>query len=392
MKLINKTSLYNTLELSKHDMLACLSQRIPIEFISTHYVPSEWRQKFVEEETRQVESHMRICLKIEREIETMTTVAASEPLLSEASFLLMQMKGFSAPNALKEVLSGFAVAKGDRGEFLVLLQAILARDSVVREMNPSLESFWSASLNYSDRKEWDRMIPLDKFLHQLLRIPKGSELAKEVAKFKGARLHFNHFVKLHESDVINAQCLTALFTRGAGELCSTGQKSIDIIIPVLLPPDPSNPGLFVVDSRRIVLIAIQVKNDFKFKAKPQFHLCDSMVKTLKECNAPKALFRIVFALASDEPAMRFEEKDGGYNIYCAGLSPDVLPQVKEEEKSTWDGLLQAYRPWGSIYVEGKGANAAEVPNRASMNPGTALAQGFWRNWYEGVDAKPSIKS
>ncbi len=83
---------------------------------------------------------MRICLKIERATESMTTVAASEPLLSEAAFLLMQMPDFNAPDAMKDVLSGFGIAPGLRGEFVVLLLAILARDSAVRMLRKERET------------------------------------------------------------------------------------------------------------------------------------------------------------------------------------------------------------------------------------------------------------
>jgi len=35
------------------------------------------------------------------------------------------------PKALKSVMEGFAISKGNRGEFLVLLLMILARDATV---------------------------------------------------------------------------------------------------------------------------------------------------------------------------------------------------------------------------------------------------------------------
>ncbi len=90
LKLINELSISDSTKLTITQKLACLSQRIPIGFLSSQCVPSDMRNRFVETESGLVASHVRICLKIDRATESMTTVAASEPLLSEASFLLMQ--------------------------------------------------------------------------------------------------------------------------------------------------------------------------------------------------------------------------------------------------------------------------------------------------------------
>jgi len=46
-------------------MLACLSRRIPIDFVDALDVPSEQRGQIFEAENRQVEYHMRLCLKID---------------------------------------------------------------------------------------------------------------------------------------------------------------------------------------------------------------------------------------------------------------------------------------------------------------------------------------
>ena len=67
--------------------LACLAQRLPIEFNSTTYAAKSLEMK-------QVEGHLRVCLKVDAGFETMTTVSASEPLLSEAAYWMMQNPAF----------------------------------------------------------------------------------------------------------------------------------------------------------------------------------------------------------------------------------------------------------------------------------------------------------
>src|SRR5438477_5247622 len=112
-KLLNSEPL-GVENLNNDQKLACLSQRLPIEFNSTTYIAQA-------NERKQVEGHMRVCLKIDSTFESMVTVSASEPLLSEAAYTVMVNPSFNAPKAMKTVMDGFAINKGDRGEFVVML-------------------------------------------------------------------------------------------------------------------------------------------------------------------------------------------------------------------------------------------------------------------------------
>ena len=81
MKLLNG-ELNADEELTSHQKLACLSQRIPLEFNSTTYIDQV-------SERKQVEDYMRVCFTIDAASESMVTVSASEPLLSEAAYMIM---------------------------------------------------------------------------------------------------------------------------------------------------------------------------------------------------------------------------------------------------------------------------------------------------------------
>ena len=78
-----------------------------------------------------MEGHKQVCLKIDAAFETMTSTSSSDPILSEAAYFVMQKRSFNAPKALKSVMEGFSISKGDGGKFLVLLLLILARDTTV---------------------------------------------------------------------------------------------------------------------------------------------------------------------------------------------------------------------------------------------------------------------
>jgi hypothetical protein len=98
-------------ELTLDQALACLSQPLPIEFNSTTYLAQAT-------ERNQVEGHMRVCLNIDPASQSMVTVSASEPLLSEAAYFIMSRSFFDAPKVFRSILEEFPIHKDDRGEFV----------------------------------------------------------------------------------------------------------------------------------------------------------------------------------------------------------------------------------------------------------------------------------
>ncbi len=179
----------NTQDLTLDQMLACLSQRLPIQFNSTTYISQTAERK-------QVEGHMRVCLNIDPAFESMETVSPSEPLLSEAAYVIMARESFDALKSFKSILEGFAVHKGDRGEFLALLLLILARDQAVgppvKNGHPKCRFFNFASFLYG-------------YLFKKSKSP--SKLKKLRVDFSKATMHFSHFVKLHDFKTIDKKHL-----------------------------------------------------------------------------------------------------------------------------------------------------------------------------------------
>jgi hypothetical protein len=235
--------------------LACLSQRLSIEFNSTNYLSQE-------KEREQVEGHMRVCLKIDADFETMTTTSSSEPILPEAAYFVMQRGSLNAPKALKLVMEGFSISKGDRGEFLVLLLLILARDATV---GPADELGRPIT-----RKRWSS---LTDFLYgQVFRKDGSSRLVDAKSNcalrmlrkdFPNAHLHFSHFVKVHEYRAIDINSLLLLLGRGAAVLGANSQTGIDTV------------NIFLKDGTKLVRenagpVLCQVKNDLRYATKPSF--------------------------------------------------------------------------------------------------------------------------
>jgi hypothetical protein len=88
------------------------------------------------------------------------------------------------------------------------------------------------------------------------------ELKTLHADFPNGKMHFNHYVKLHEHVAIDAESLLLLFSRGAGILCANNQYAINGINPFLC----NGPKLCLGN---LGLILWQGKNDSAFTAMPQ---------------------------------------------------------------------------------------------------------------------------
>ncbi|KAF8319201.1 hypothetical protein F5887DRAFT_378307 [Amanita rubescens] len=348
---------------TEDQMLACLSQRLPIKFNSTTYISHA--------ERKQVEGHMRVCLNIDDGFQSMTTVSPSEPLLSEAAYVIMSRKSFDVLKCFKTVLDGFAVHKGDRGEFLALLLLTLARDKAVGppddegrpKCHPKQRYFDFASFMYG----------------HLFKSLSNPVLVSLQHDFPNAKMHFNHFVKLHDFKSVDKECLLHLMTRGAGVLCANNHASIDAVTVFLKSGTK-------LTTNNIGLGLHQFKNDPSYSKNPQPELFESMdpyeCGILKEGDAAVPIVKIVFALAARSAGLHVTRHDPSeaynavvYDIWCAGLSPEYLEPICEEQTDIWDGLLQASNGWKKIYKA-----AADIDLRRSMYPGATFDGGHWSNW------------
>jgi hypothetical protein len=360
--------------LSNSQVLACLSQRLPIEFNSTNYLSQE-------KEREQVEGHMRVCLKIDAAFETMTTTSSSEPILSEAAYFIMQRGSLSAPKALKSVMEGFSISKGDRGEFLALLLLILARDATVgppdRFGRPIKGKRWFGLADFLygqvfQKQDGSSRLLDQKSLRALRMLPRD---------FPNAHLHFSHFVKVHEYRAIDINSLLLLQGRGAAVLCANNQTAIDCI------------NVFLKDGTKLVrenagLTFYQVKNDPKYSTKPwpqRFAVMDPYeLGVLEENDSAVPLIKIVFALAARKSSLSVVRRAPTndypavvYEIWCAGLSPDILGPIIPQETGIWDSLLQASYGWKELY---KTKSKATATLRQSATPGAARDAGHYCRW------------
>ncbi|KAL0945534.1 hypothetical protein HGRIS_014895 [Hohenbuehelia grisea] len=347
---------------------ACLAFRLPIEFLSTTYINRD-------KEFKQVEGHLRICLKPTTESESMVTISPSEPFVSEAAAKLLETAKWDSTGRpakpieiLKELMTGFSIHAGDRGEFIALLLFTIARDALARLPE-------------------QRILSLPKVMRSLIAPGTSTDrhLQKMASDFPDAVMHFNHFVRPHQQKIIHRDLLLLLMGRGAGVLCAPNTRSIDFALPFLVHDDSIKPSNFGA-------ILVQVKNDQKYTAKAQPPLFQEIdpykIGVLNQGDAAVPLIKIFMTLSSVEAGITIVRHKPTaaydaivYDIWIAGLTPEVYAPITKDDQSIWLAALAATRRWESIYNAPRRAPEMRAI-RQSAHPGAAALVDHWRRWVD----------
>ncbi|KDQ18607.1 hypothetical protein BOTBODRAFT_171420 [Botryobasidium botryosum FD-172 SS1] len=325
--------------LTEAQIFACLAQRLPLEFDSTNSPSSDM-------EKDQVENHMRICLGVGSRPETLVTASASEPILSEAAYAIMQHAAFKPEYALYAILGGFPVHKGDHGEYLALLLFLQSRDAVVRSLND--DAMWEGMKLLRDGAtglpmEWKRAVPVVRWLGSLVRdLPQ--RLMEDIHRdFGMAELNFNHSIKAHEHKHVHRRDLVQLLSRSAGQLCVNSKEPIDAVLPILFDERLSESAIGPLFAQFNNVRDLALKWDLFDKMDP-FEL-----GVYDRDDEPYPLIRIVFAMANS-PSMETRHTVlmspnghgyAAYDIWCSGLSPQFLAPISPEKEDVWQSLLGA---------------------------------------------------
>lgn len=368
-------------------MVACLCHRLPIEFqtISGSAV-----------QQRLVEAHMRLCVNFDPRDSSMLTVSTSEPILAEAAFVIMRRKRFDLLGALLWLLRGPLENKGDRGELVALILLLLARDDVIAKKNEAmlqkeciLPSYLSDESDQYPRHlgepslcDWNRVLSVPEFLHALFG-ELGGVRADIDTLFKDTRMHFNHFVKVHEQELLRSQYLAGLLMRGAAVLCVDRPMPVDAAIPFSFQD--------AIDRWFIGHILVRVENDSKYgdDIVPElFDHIDPVALGITELEPgdtePLPVVRIVFALASPRPAVKARKvpvylEDGrsywAIDIWCAGISASCLPIVESKDEEQWKEIIAYTQPWIGNYISPGEKSVKEYLWR--MTPCRSKERRFW---------------
>ncbi|KAI9507727.1 hypothetical protein F5148DRAFT_1376382 [Russula earlei] len=357
--------------------LACLSVRFALAFnsdVSTRDVGYA-----------QVERHMLLCIVATAEPETLITIAGSEPLLAEAAYQLVKGTQMNAVRHLANHSDLDSIDRGRRGELvaaLLIMQTYDAARAISRRRWVSVANFMEALLPTSSYEALLRSVPTswpEDYNEQ--------ETFEEI--FKDYGLWFNHVIKIESPAMISINHLWKFVTRGAMILCATNHEGIDIVLPVFHTTQDLGPDF-------VTAVVIQVKNTEDYMATLEASLFDRMDSLVKSAMFPtlsisdhdsesptvtlkttepakpkkkkrkvtstpkvvapelvnmnsKPVIRLVFALASPEPAVIFRERpqttpsfDGftTFDIWLAGISHETFKQIQDEDLKSYNALLE----------------------------------------------------
>ncbi|KAH8113148.1 hypothetical protein DFH11DRAFT_364549 [Phellopilus nigrolimitatus] len=381
-------SKFNNLEkysFSNTQKFACLGQRFSLEFDPKQAASCE-RQK------AQVERHLRIYLQVDPTFESLVTVSSSEPLLSEAAFAVMQNSGFIAADALYHLFKRHSVRTGDREELLVFLLLTQARDAAVCAQND--QAMWKYM--QAPAEGWNRVISVSTFIENLFEGLPDSIVEGIRQDFAGMKLHFNQIKKVHEQAVMQRFYLAPMFARGIGIFCADRQleESVDVVLPFLI-------GEHVCESS-IGSILINTRGSSLNDGNPNWDVFDEMdpfvLGTLDfdDDNCPLPVIRVVFALA-EKPALHAKREEieydenksfVAYNIWCAGLSSDLLKPITKAQERRWSSLLDIVsHSWQGPF---KANGRKRMHSRSqTMAPGVASDSMFWKNFFPLPDGESS---
>jgi hypothetical protein len=388
MDFVKEKLLYGPTELKNGNWagsLACLSTRFALEF--------DMDGTARDVTYAQVERHMRLCIAATTGFEKMVTISGSEPLLAEAAYELMNGTRINAVCHLARHADLNCIDRGRRGELiaaLLIMQAYDAARVISGRRSVSVANFMEA------------LLPPLEYNTLLQSGPTSWPMSRDVQPtfkviFEDYGMWFNHIIKVEKKEMISIDHLWKFVVRGAMILCATNQQGIDIVLPVCHMTQNLGP-----DS--VTAIIIQVQNAKDYKAKLQADLFDAINSVIKsaifsklpepgvdcdpdsdsdcDCDAnpttpaeipaepmnkkrkiekvtevtpepvtvnPKAVIRMVFALASPEPAIVFRERpsykhyfDGftTFDLWLAGFSNETFRQVKDADLEHYKTLLE----------------------------------------------------
>jgi len=383
---------------------AVLSQRLALDINTTGYVARGFVRdsSIVEKAQIQISNHMRVCMAIPQDLD-IYGLAASEPILSEVASRIMRRNnsGFALCSTLSNVMDSYAISPGDRGELLVAAFFTWARDLYVKQLSNMIKRQLFGST--------DRFCPVfsvvdflsnlfNKQFHSIMleslpsvyRMGNTSSPQKFGDVFRRTRMHYNHFIKPNNSDVINRQYLLNILARGAGALGANGQPGYDMIFPFLYETDD-------LDIKKVGFIMVQVKNVKSLSPRSEImNKLDRAARKLLTKNDTVPVIRMVFSLRGTCPTlehMTYSQNKGAslspytsYDFWCFGMGPGLLQPVDEDGGTTkWEELLQKPEISKDVFVESSNPDL-----RRSEHPGGGRSRGHNDNWVSESAMSPTL--
>ena len=373
---------------------AIMSRRLALDFDTTVCDRKEKQEAELNQMT-QVERHMRVCLGVKEGLDSAVTVAASEPILSEAAAIVMQQSGFRSSQSLRNILKWPGMSKGDQGELITCnisidtLDSLMFEDHQLKSLSVEVTSYFEA-LFASDiyTKKIQSMYP--------------SKLADEsrnqtfASTFANSRIYVTHFIKVYDYKVLSVEFLAKCAVRGVAIVCADNQRAVDVIFPIVIDKDKP------ITKENVTALFKQSKNDVGYSTKvfpSVFHAMDPYALGVfdKSTENPPPVIRMVYALATRKsgvyvakPPQRKLPPRGAkqkaipkkkkyaytsFDIWCAQASSSTFRAIQEDENEIYAELLKLSRDVLKMFQP---SNKYLTTNAMSMYPCGTSGAGHWQ--------------
>ncbi len=373
---------------------AIMSRRLALDFDTTVCNGKE-KQEAERNQMTQVERHMRVCLGVKEGLDSAVTVAASEPILSEAAAIVMQQPGFRSCQSLRNILQWPGMSKGDRGELITCnisidtLDSVMFEDRQLKSLSVEVTEYFQAlfaSNIYT--KKIQSMLP--------------SKLADEgrnhtfAATFANSRIYVTHFIKVYDYKVLSVEFLAKCAARGVAIVCADNQRAVDVIFPIVIDKDKP------LTKENVTALFKQSKNNRKYSANmfsPVFHAMDPYALSVfdKSTENPPPVIRMVYALASKKsgvsvvnppqrklPPRAAKQKAvpkkkkyayTSFDIWCAQASSSTFRAIQTDENGIYAELLKLSRDVPKMFRPPK---EYLTTSAMSMYPCGTSSAGHWQ--------------
>ncbi|KAH8992520.1 hypothetical protein EDB92DRAFT_1858291 [Lactarius akahatsu] len=369
---------------SNHEC-AVLSQRLALDLDGT----TSGFTRIHDKVQLQISNFMRVCVSIPRDSAAVRSVAASEPILSEAASLIMRGHlNFNLPDALINILGPYATSHGDGRELLVAAFFTRARDLYARQVHHELFPYKPTRFCpiFSVKDLLSNLFHPTHFITMLGSLPSVCRADFPSRKFGDVfgktKIHFNHMIQPFKRNAIDRSYLVSIIARGAAVFDTNCQPGFDMVYPYLY--DTSD---LVIN--KVGFIVVQV-NNYTDNLTPDANLFKKMDPFLCELVSEddRPGFTIPIIRIPSFKRMRYNSPEQGaatfdvngqpqftsYDFWCSGIGPDLLQPV-DEDKTQWVTLLDKTDRWDRVFST---STAPDV--RRSHYPGGGNNQGHYGAW------------
>ncbi|KAF8271301.1 hypothetical protein EI94DRAFT_1720854 [Lactarius quietus] len=411
-KLLCSSQYHYGLRFTSDQHCAVLSQRLALDINSSAYITSGLAGDstrdchMLKKVQLQIANHLRVCISIPQNLASasksasMHSIAASEPILSEAaSYIMRNYSHFCLPDALLDVLDSYAITHGQQGELLVAAVFTRARDLYVEQIKGQLVPYQVTPLCPSSQLHFRTMSDsLPSVCHPDFSLQNFGDV------FKNTKMHFNHMIQPLGLKDISRLYLLRIMARGAAALCTNCQPGYDMVYPFLY--DTSDLVL-----KKVGFIMVLVKSyvtykepDPKLFRKMDPVLCGLLKKAdYRDFTIP--IIRIVFTLGGEQSSLKHMTyksptrlgaatlpvdaaqypKFTSYDFWCSGIGPDLLQPVHEcdaKAQSKWEALLRKTNKSYAMFSNPKLAPGSDSNVRWSQYPGGGDDKAHYDAWME----------